>query len=262
MFCLLACRETKHKQVPAKKVTKTQLSHAKKAEGYVPAPHVQIPIDTIYPAYILTAGVSHYDEVDRKYARHKWVGLFKANGHYYVAATNVAITTAHDVILDEETQENTGWEVSPSVKDSTILLISGLDYIKSGPVIPFKLKSQILMPGNAEHFSYQNIDYTLYATGKNMATNGDLYNVANYKLYLKATINGVAYNQQLVYISGFDDAMVTVLFVGDIDGDGRPDLILDTSAHYNMERPTLYLSKPATGKNLLKVVGLHQYVGC
>lgn len=263
LFGLLACRDAAQKQAPAKRLAKTQLSHAKKAEGYVPDNRVQIPIDTIYPAYILTTGaISHHDEVEPKYAKRTWMGLFKSASGYYTKATNVAITKAHDEIVDEDASEKTGWEVTPSVKDSAIILISGPDYIKSGPVIPFKLKSQMLMPGNSEHFSYQNIDYTLYATGKNMAINDDFYNVANYKLYLKATINGVAYNQQLVYISGFDDAMVTVRFVGDIDGDGRPDMIFDTTNHYNVERPTLYLSKPATGKNLLKVVGMHIYVGC
>lgn len=262
-FSLAACQQAAQKQAPAKKAARVQPAKAVKATGYVPDMRVQIPVDTVYPAYILTPeGVSHHDEVEPKYAKHQWMGLFKSAGRYYTKVTTVAITKAQDEIVDEAPSEKTGWKVTPSVKDSAIILISGLDYVKSRPVIPFNLKSQMLMPGDAKHFSYQNIDYTLYATGKNIAANGDFYNVLNYKLYLKATINGVSYNQQLVYISGFNDAMVTVRFIGDIDGDGRPDFILDTTNHYNMERPTLYLSKPATGKNLVEVVGLHVYVGC
>ncbi len=53
-----------------------------------------------------------------------------------------------------------------------------------------------------------------------------------------------------------------VLFAGDLDGDGFPDLIIDTINHYNGSRPTLYLSKPARGNDLLKIMGWHVSVGC
>ncbi len=58
------------------------------------------------------------------------------------------------------------------------------------------------------------------------------------------------------------NATIYIMFAGDIDGDTIPDLIIDTSWHYNAEVPTLYLSKPAEKNQLLKVMGMHVTTGC
>ena len=46
-------------------------------------------------------------------------------------------------------------------------------------------------------------------------------------------------------ISLGDDASPRLLFAGDIDRDGKLDLVLDTTDHYNTSRPTLFLSSQA-----------------
>ena len=46
-------------------------------------------------------------------------------------------------------------------------------------------------------------------------------------------------------ISLGDDASPRLLFAGDLDRDGKLDLIFDTSDHYNKSRQTLFLSTPA-----------------
>ena len=66
----------------------------------------------------------------------------------------------------------------------------------------------------------------------------------------------------MVSIPNFDDALTSLLFVGDIDGDDIPDLIIDTTSDYNAEVPTLYLSRPAKSGDLLKVMGMHGSTGC
>jgi len=42
-----------------------------------------------------------------------------------------------------------------------------------------------------------------------------------------------------------DDAMPHLVFAGDLDRDGRLDLLFDTTDHYNLQQPTLFLSSPA-----------------
>jgi len=59
-----------------------------------------------------------------------------------------------------------------------------------------------------------------------------------------------------------DDAEPQLIFAGDLDRDGRLDLIIDTSNHYNMQRPTLFLSSRATGSAIVDVAGQHVSVGC
>ncbi len=84
----------------------------------------------------------------------------------------------------------------------------------------------------------------------------------NYKLYLTANINGKETTQLLIAQPNFDDNMIEIIFAGDIDGDNLMDFIIDTSRHYNMFSPTLYLSKPAGKGQIVKPVGSHVIVGC
>jgi hypothetical protein len=56
--------------------------------------------------------------------------------------------------------------------------------------------------------------------------------------------------------------MIRILFAGDIDGDGKFDLLIDTSRHYNASNPTLYLSKPAEKGKIIKPIGVFTSVGC
>jgi hypothetical protein len=59
-----------------------------------------------------------------------------------------------------------------------------------------------------------------------------------------------------------DDAPIELRFAGDLDGDGRLDLILDTSEHYNVAQPTLFLSGAAGAGELLRAVASHRRTGC
>ena len=59
-----------------------------------------------------------------------------------------------------------------------------------------------------------------------------------------------------------DDATPELLFAGDLDRDGRLDLIFDVSDHYNVTRPTLFLSSQARDGELLHAVSTYESVGC
>lgn len=53
-----------------------------------------------------------------------------------------------------------------------------------------------------------------------------------------------------------------LLFAGDLDHDGRIDLLLDTSDHDNLSRPTLFLSGAAAKGAQVKEVAQQSYTGC
>lgn len=56
-----------------------------------------------------------------------------------------------------------------------------------------------------------------------------------------------------------DDAHVDVLFVGDLNGDGNDDVVVDAARHYNVTTVRLFLSD-ASGQ--LRQVALHTTTGC
>ncbi len=58
------------------------------------------------------------------------------------------------------------------------------------------------------------------------------------------------------------EASPHVIFAGDLDRDGKLDLIYDTTDHYNVSRPVLFLSGAAEGDELLHAVAEYNSVGC
>ncbi len=59
-----------------------------------------------------------------------------------------------------------------------------------------------------------------------------------------------------------DDASPHLMFAGDLDRDGRLDLIFNATDHYNVSRPVLFLSGAAEGDELLHAVAEYSAVGC
>ncbi|WBA44174.1 hypothetical protein [Hymenobacter canadensis] len=86
--------------------------------------------------------------------------------------------------------------------------------------------------------------------------------VQDYSLFFSARVGGTETRQLLVTHPAFDDEMIDILFVGDLDGDSIPDVIINKSNHYNVTNPALFLSKPAGKGTLLKEVGEHRSIGC
>jgi hypothetical protein len=80
--------------------------------------------------------------------------------------------------------------------------------------------------------------------------------VENYKLYLSE--NGGS-EQLVAAILSFNDQFVTIRWIGDMDGDRKPDLLLDVSRHYEEEVVVLYLSSKAADGELVGAAALSYY---
>jgi hypothetical protein len=61
---------------------------------------------------------------------------------------------------------------------------------------------------------------------------------------------------------GGNDPYITILWIGDIDGDGKPDLYLNTSWHYNVSHKVLWLSSLAHQGQLVGVAAFFETTGC
>lgn len=220
------------------------------------------------PLSVLSTGVFHGDETSPEMVNKGWFGIFQDRGKYYIAPTTLTIRKAYDVVLDDDEHDSskwTGWEVKTSHIDTSLILISGAPHLSSHEIKIIPLERGDFVEPNAETtFIYNGSSYTLYATGdlKPAEYNKDEMIISKYKLYIKGYKDGKEINQLLASTSTFDDAMFRVLLIGDIDNDGFPDLILNTARHYNMYRPTVYLSSFAEKDQLVKVVALHESVGC
>jgi hypothetical protein len=186
----------------------------------------------------------------------------EAKTDFNISKTNLITTRVKDEIVDEN--EKTGWSVQTVTKEPCILLFEESKFIQPKSVKQAILSQSQLFPGDTLKIKYLGNDYKLYATGikKKNGDDAEWFEVMNYKLFLTTTIKGKNYKSLLAAQPNFDDNMITLIFAGDIDGDEILDLIIDTSRHYNVKNPTLYLSRPAKKGEIVKAVGSHKSVGC
>lgn len=219
------------------------------------------------PLSVLSTGVFHGDETSPEMVHKGWFGIFRERGHYYIAPTTLSIQKAYDVVLDDDEHDSskwTGWEVTTSHIDTSLVLISSSSRLSSHDIKTIPLEKDFVEPNGKIIFTYNGASCTLYSTADLVPSeyNKNEMFIRNYKLYLRGYKEGKEINQLLAATSYFDDAMFEILLIGDIDNDGFPDFVLNTTYHYNLYRPTVYLSSFAEKDQLVKVVGLHGSVGC
>ncbi len=225
----------------------------------------QAPADSL-PHTMLFTGKFHADEVPADVDKRQWCGLFcSKDGKYRLSPTKAISSRVVDPIIDGDSGEKTGWHIEAQSPDSCIALIEQLPELKERTVEAISFEKNYIYPEDTLKFTYLDAEYTLYAAGKTKRNEkGEIETVVGYRLYIIAKIKGKAYRTLLATSMLFEEKMMQILFVGDIDGDGIIDLIIDTANHYNSLKPTLYLSTYAEKEKeqVLRAVARHIIVGC
>jgi hypothetical protein len=214
---------------------------------------------------IIQVGTFHGDEIWESFSIEGWFGLFKNKENFVLKSTTVVIEKVFDEILDEKGDNPSGWKIKTKDNQESILLIQGVDFLDERAIISVDFDKNELYPGDSLTFTFNEIDYFIYVKGftknKQQKTT-ELNDIKNYKLYISATINKQKITQLIANHVRFSDKIPQFIFVGDIDGDGFIDLIINDSNHYNVTNLVLFLSKTADKGKLLKKVAEHRSVGC
>ncbi|TRX38014.1 hypothetical protein FNW52_03690 [Flavobacterium sp. ZT3R18] len=266
IFQLFSCKKSNKEKIVEKKPVNEIISNSKVTTTNTKidsTDNYSFPVDSILKVEILATGNFHEDEVNEKTNEKKWFGLFKTLNGYKLYETELITKRVNDPVVDENENDETGWEVNTTINDTCLILIEKLPYLTEREIATIKIPETIHL-GEKLNFSFSGINYTLFATGekKREDENSDSFVVSNYKLYLTANKNGKEQTELIVAQSNFDDKMIQIIFAGDIDGDNKLDLIIDTSNHYNVSRLTMYLSKPAEHGKIIKPIGMFTSVGC
>jgi len=264
---LISCNSEPKKQNPHKALVSSSSSSQTKASLAKPQKSpsidtVQIPDErTAIGKVHLTGGVFHDGEVLGNIEQLSWLGLFKNNDGYYIRKTILRTSRQKDEIMDDD-NEISGWMVDADNKDFCQLLIKSMPELKEAAVDTFVLKKDIIYPGESLSIETRSGTYRLSATGRITAQTADWKEIENYKLYLESTVDGKSVKQLIAAIPRFNDTMLSILWCGDLDLDGKPDFIIDTSYHYNMVSHSLYLSGKALKGKLLRYIGTFSITGC
>ncbi|MCT2562086.1 hypothetical protein [Chryseobacterium herbae] len=178
-----------------------------------------------------------------------WLDLYQKNGKFYLGKADYTVTREYSECSGDSTKVINS-------KNNSLLLI-GHSRLTSGEIKTVKIVKNKIWPKEKLKFHFGNEEYTLRAEGKVLSSEKvqtdegeELYqNVKDYKLYLSA--NNA---QETLFLEeeSFNYTFVELLFIGDIDKDGKPDFIFGANRDYEEERVILYLSSQAKKGKLIK----------
>lgn len=191
----------------------------------------------------------------------KWIELYRRNGRYFWEKANFKIEKDFDPCVGVETKTIVS-------KNKTVLFMD-LPELKEGEITSLKFNKAKILPGEKVCFIYNNLEYCIRAEGKIISTRGDTAyatpttldehddetfpEVEGYKLYISTKESK---EHLFLQINSFNDSFVKLVFVGDIDRDGKLDFIFNTSRDYEEEALSLYLSSKVSPDKIIKLVSV------
>ena len=210
----------------------------------------------------------------------RWLALRMDAGAAALVPAMVRVETVADPLVDEAGQR-TGQAVATEPADDAIRMLLRGPALVAGPLEQAVTEQAILEPsgpGLADHshridqvLSFRDARYRLWSE----CTPRDGPPVHGQPRFDCRIVLGAAdgRTQELVRMDGYADApgdaprlgadaMPELLVAGDLDRDGVLDLLLDTTDHYNLSRPTLFLSSQAGPGEFLRQVARFEAVGC
>jgi hypothetical protein len=222
---------------------------------------------------LLRAGEFHGDEISAE-SSDMWLCLYKTGEKYNLIETSILVEKCYDSYLDYPGNDSTGKCISvPAVTNNggeVIVLLKGIKKYKQGKIITVFCGREKLCAGQSMNWRMDTlkdkkepgqVNWKLVAFGT--FTLGQARQMGHYVDYGMAVVK--KFNQrQVLFKHGIVDEfdMPSVLWAGDLDGDDKLDLLIDTTDHYNKREYTLFLSSYAADGELIGKVAQFVTLGC
>lgn len=189
---------------------------------------------------LIMTGSFHGDEMHARDGE-RWLGLFRNGNAYAWRHTNIRVEREHDEIVDAP-GENTGKRVS--VPGNAVILIRGMDKLANAKV---------------RAASWPGSDVNITVPGNEIKVGDSVLRHDSGRLILRQ-----GSTKQVLYACGAecDEPNWTLEWAGDMDGDGRLDLLVNASSHYNVTEMRLLLSSHARLGELVREVAVFRTTGC
>lgn len=205
---------------------------------------------------ILQNSTYHEDEIVDVRNGESWVAIVESNGKYTAKQVTVSVKTVRDAIVDPENGPFTGKEVTS--EPTAIFLIKGIPLKSGASVKSYLIDTSPIADGRSVEI--QGGLSTVKLLGKNgIHLKGDGYETNDaYQLIGKID------NEEFTFVAPtiLDDNFPHLIWAGDLNNDDQPDLLIDTSNHYNLSIPTLFLSNVSKNKITYNKVVERRSVGC
>ena len=169
----------------------------------------------------------------------KFTGLFEENGMFYIKPVEVSFSVD---IVDCTGDSALGFW---TFDYDCIFLFLDFEGYNDAPIESINQGKEITMSVNEQfNFTCNKTNYTLQADGE--IEDSD---TKNYTLTLSKI--GCETKQILVAHEYINSTEVEILFIGDLDGDSEPDIILNAPDNYENRWIMLFLSSTKQEKELL-----------
>lgn len=205
---------------------------------------------------VLEVGSFHGEEV-KAIDRSRWLALIERDGRFALEETQIRVNIVKDELLDAEQEKMTGKEVAVEGEGTVLFLISARQRLSTGPVVTVPLPQADELSPTRYALRLASSDYVLEATkldANKMLTKGSEIVLARGEV-----------RQVLYSLNGKeepDEPHWRLVWAGDLDGDGKLDLYLHASYHYNLSQGRLFLSSGAENGKLVREVALFETTGC
>ncbi|WP_018478208.1 hypothetical protein [Pontibacter roseus] len=204
---------------------------------------------------ILIEGRFHKHEVWQGAEHKQWMGLVYQDSTFQLLPAAVTVSPFFDPVLDSKAAKTmSGREVGGAIP-GTLFFLTGMPQLKAGSIDTVGFSSSVVLPNTSLHLRFRDKTYTLEAKGDSVQEeSSESYSLKNYSWRISGTRNGRKISQELASDTDFESAIYVLLWAGDLDRDGIPDLLADLSNHYNASEVTLFLSSKADKGKLYKKV--------
>ncbi|MDT0632806.1 hypothetical protein RQM47_12670 [Rubrivirga sp. S365] len=209
------------------------------------------------------AGTFHGDEVEVQTGE-RWQGLYPTLGGVALRSFAVRVETVRDEVVDDPGGPPTGRRVTTpfstvdawgSVEDDALFLVRPPRPFADGPA-PTAFAGRWPLASGEIGLRLGGAAYVLSVVEGPEAV-GAPEPVRPARV---AVLSAGGVGQPVAHLVG--DGRPALLWAGDLDGDGRLDLLLDEADHYVVSRPALYLSSAAPPGALVGRAGRHRTSGC
>lgn len=205
-------------------------------------------------------------------ARHgeRWLALRSDARGAALVETTLHVRAVEDAVLDAPGQRS-GREVGSSLEGSGVAMYVRGPVLRAGPIeraqagtdadatAPAPLPARTIA-WRARHYRletrcddtpFRHVDAQAHYRCRLVLGDG---------IREQVLLESLAYRDASAALS--TEATAEVLFAGDLDRDGRLDLLIDLTDHYNISRPTLLLSSQAAPGDFVGMAAAFESVGC
>lgn len=224
--------------------------------------------EPIFRINLLEAGENFHGEDIKAKSGETWLGLFEDKDNYYLRSSKIKIENVYDDLFDYKKNRKTGINLSVKDKSKPLFLLKNADKIRAGKVktlfrglwwdeaYKFEKKTTELENGFIKKFKLGNEEYKLEVK-EGVDKKGRRI------LVLELQNKEITQIVSFVYYYESFEPVGNLLWVGDLDHDGKLDLYMD---FYGYEKggysSGLFLSSEAETGKLVKQVAGFTTTGC